>query len=621
MSTVPTLPLRLRAGHLTMMFEPETAFLRRICAGRHEIIRCIYAAVRDRNWGTVPARVLALETSIGEDSFDMHFDVSCKQGEIDFEWSGTISGSSDGVVWFDFNGEALSAFLKNRIGFCVLHPPTCAGMRAWSETPGELCFERRFPDLVEPQIFGYPPFGNMRLITHEFAPERWSTVELAGDVFEMEDQRNWTDASFKTYCTPLAVPFPVKITAGTHVHQSIILHAAPMDTVITTEDVDARPRVGLTVPTGALMPLPDLGVGVASHSCAMSGREKELLGALQLSHWRLDIDLSHPAWQERLLEVQRNVPGPLELALHLPRIGGSIDLRRLPESLVGPLKRILVFRDGEPSTSPATLALAREHLALLGVPIGCGTNAHFCELNRDQAFERCKPSSGDFVFWPMTPQVHAFDELSIIENLEGQAPTVRTARAFAGSRPLCVTPVTLKPRFNAVATGAIAETSDLLPLNVDPRQRTLFAAAWTLGSLAELTREHVSSATYFETVGWGGVMERESGSPLPELFPSDAGEVYPVYFVFRALAGFRSAIPLELPAGRVAGLYLVREGMRCMLVANLTGQELALKLSDGALRERAFSLSVSGEPGFQPTPVDGSGVFHLGPYGLARVEL
>lgn len=30
--------------------------------------------------------------------------------------------------------------------------------------------------------------------------------EFEGDVFEMEDQRNWTDASYKTYCTPWGCP-------------------------------------------------------------------------------------------------------------------------------------------------------------------------------------------------------------------------------------------------------------------------------------------------------------------------------------------------------------------------------------------------------------------------------
>mgnify|MGYP006195238293 CR=1 FL=1 len=42
-----------------------------------------------------------------------------------------------------------------------------------------------------------------------------------GDVFEMEDQRNWTDASYKTYVRPLALPWPYTLEAGTELEQAV----------------------------------------------------------------------------------------------------------------------------------------------------------------------------------------------------------------------------------------------------------------------------------------------------------------------------------------------------------------------------------------------------------------
>jgi len=42
-------------------------------------------------------------------------------------------------------------------------------------------------------------------------------LSFAGDSFELEDQRNWGDASFKTYCTPLRLGFPRAIKAGTEI--------------------------------------------------------------------------------------------------------------------------------------------------------------------------------------------------------------------------------------------------------------------------------------------------------------------------------------------------------------------------------------------------------------------
>ena len=52
---------------------------------------------------------------------------------------------------------------------------------------------------------------NMRAITHEFAPGAKVDCRMEGDVYEMEDQRNWMDASYKTYVRPLAEPWPYTI--------------------------------------------------------------------------------------------------------------------------------------------------------------------------------------------------------------------------------------------------------------------------------------------------------------------------------------------------------------------------------------------------------------------------
>jgi hypothetical protein len=46
---------------------------------------------------------------------------------VDFRWRGTITGTADGVVTFDFDGESHSDFHRNRIGICVLHPAAVAG--------------------------------------------------------------------------------------------------------------------------------------------------------------------------------------------------------------------------------------------------------------------------------------------------------------------------------------------------------------------------------------------------------------------------------------------------------------------------------------------------------------
>ena len=48
-----------------------------------------------------------------------------------------------------------------------------------------------------------------------------SEVGTEVHLFEMEDQRNWTDASYKTYGTPLALPFPAEINVGHKINKAV----------------------------------------------------------------------------------------------------------------------------------------------------------------------------------------------------------------------------------------------------------------------------------------------------------------------------------------------------------------------------------------------------------------
>ena len=46
-----------------------------------------------------------------------------------FVWKGVIEGDEQGTITYTMDGVARSTFLRNRIGFCVLHPSDCAGAR------------------------------------------------------------------------------------------------------------------------------------------------------------------------------------------------------------------------------------------------------------------------------------------------------------------------------------------------------------------------------------------------------------------------------------------------------------------------------------------------------------
>ena len=71
--------LSLRAGPLSLTC--EVGDLRYLKLGGREVIRRIYAAVRDRNWGTVPAVISDFQSQIAADHFHIRYTSTHRQGE------------------------------------------------------------------------------------------------------------------------------------------------------------------------------------------------------------------------------------------------------------------------------------------------------------------------------------------------------------------------------------------------------------------------------------------------------------------------------------------------------------------------------------------------------------
>jgi hypothetical protein len=102
---------------------------------------------------------------------------------------------------------------------------------------------------------------------------------------------------------------------------------------------------------------------------------------------------------------------------------------------------------------------------------------------------------------------------------------------------------------------------------------SLFGAAWTVGSIKYLAESGACAITYYETTGWRGVMETESGSPVPRRFPAAPRQVFPLYHVLADLGewtgGELVACAPNAPL-RVNGLAVRHRGKLHVLVANMT---------------------------------------------------
>ncbi|MEZ5355132.1 MAG: hypothetical protein R2762_21065 [Bryobacteraceae bacterium] len=554
----PAASIALRAGPVTCLFDPDIAFLRYIRYGDTELLRGLYAAVRDQGWGTVTPRVHNIVSESRADSFRLTFDVECVQDDIDFPWQGVITGSADGTVRFEFQGRARSTFLKNRLGFAVLHPiAECAGKPCVVEKTSGLKEEGRFPSEVAP----HQPFLEMRAITHEASPGVNVEVRFEGDTFEMEDHRNWTDYNYKTYCTPLERPFPVEVQRGQEIRQAVTvrLKGAPAPAI-----VKARPEVEIAVAGHVMTSLPAIGLGVATGEDPLSRDQAKMLAAAGFRHLRADVRLFDPGWRKDWDRARADALAmgvPLEAALHVSN-DAAAELGQFAAGASADVSRWIVFHRDEASTSARWVQLARRHLR--GGAVGAGTNLFFTELNRG----RPEMASLDFACYSLNPQVHAFDDLSLVENLEGQAATVKTARTFVGGKPIAVTPVTLRPRVAGKASP-------------DRRQRSLFGAAWTLGSVKYLSEGGVGSVTYYQTHGPEGLMNN--------------GEAYPLYHVLADVAGFGGSRVYRVDSSdplRACAMAVESRGQKRMLIANLTPHSRVVTVDSSWLGGRAMRAAM-----------------------------
>ncbi|RGY99253.1 hypothetical protein DXA13_08515 [Clostridium sp. AM58-1XD] len=488
-------PCRFRAGKITLEFLDGRIL--NIRAGGIRLIDEVYFALRDYNWGTIPYRMEGLQFEEKEDFFRISFKAIHDSGNIRFEWEGIITGNSESSVKYEFYGQADSDFLRNRIGLCVLHPAACGGMDCEVEHFSSAPEKGRFPELISP----HQPFADMKSITHR--PKKGMALKVAfqGDVFEMEDQRNWTDASFKTYCTPLSIPFPVQVHKGERISQSVEI------SLLEAENVDSE-EVGEQEETiVSIREFPMMERRCSLGSCItrpLTRLQFERIAVLEMSHLRVDyhfIDGEEGDIQEIFCQAKDLGLNVLLAVFFTERWNDEIlSLKRLLSDLEKQLLGLLIFQEGVTVMPGKRLECIRSELTEWNVPVGSGTDAFFTQINR----QKPERDSMDFVSYSNNPQVHAFDNDSIMSTTEGQAANLRSCAALYPGLPVWVSPITLKMRWNPDATGREPVKKGELPKDVDPRQMSLFAASWFLRSAAACMAGGAAGMTYFELTGAKG---------------------------------------------------------------------------------------------------------------------
>ncbi|MEO5997264.1 MAG: hypothetical protein ABIN89_11010 [Chitinophagaceae bacterium] len=480
------LPLKtLNTSAFSCMY--EYGKLRYIKIGTVEVVRMIYAAVRDENWNTIPYQVEDEKIEEREDGFIIRY-VSIFQSNGIYYKAAIHIEAKDYRITFSIKGEALSSFKRNRIGICALHPINDSVCKeANINRPDGTEYTSMFPEYVNP----VQPFKDIMQMQWPVNESYDARLEFYGDIFETEDQRNWSDNSYKTYSTPVELPLPVQVKIGDVVEQKMVLSLIPKRNAAATE-----PSL---LPTSAKLPFPKIGYNRVGKK-HLDNELIRLLQDLPFDHYRVELLLSATGWKDELADALRGskkLETKLELIIYFSNQYETEleNFVRILRDIKDDIKSVLVLQVNHAFTPTRMLRIV--YPALKGISsaikVGYGTDGNFSELNRNLPGD----TDYDFVSFSLTPQAHLNDTRTILENLDSQRTILKTLRYQIGDDKEVHVFITFKSRIRHQTPG------DAFPADNDDRLHGSFGAAWTLLTIQNLSTVQLS---FYDTIGYKGIV-------------------------------------------------------------------------------------------------------------------
>lgn len=504
---------RLTAG--TLSVEITAGAVRGLFWHGVEVLRAVDYPVRNADWGTFPA--VTTSEDVDEDEGGFTYSRRFSVGDDLFSGTFTCSGTSAGRLTVSLELIANREVRVSRAGFVLLHPVAVAGSPLRVTHSDGSIEETTFPERISPS---QPVFDIVAL--RQGANRVVADIAFTGDIFEMEDQRNWSDASYKTYCRPLSLPYPYDVPAGSVIKQAITINLSGSGAATSSGTTNS---IALGVPTGRKVP----EISLALEPDWETG--STALRALEPASSLLRLDLTEPDWSRSLPGLLNSAYGAIDLELvvsdTVAKIASALALLRtlLDQSRIAPrsvtaLPRAYLQSYQPDASWPAgatperAATAARKHFPT--AEIGGGVLTNFTELNR----YRAAAGAGDFITHGTTAIVHAADDISVLQTLQALPQIFASAEALAPGKPYRLGLVAIGMRSNPYG-AAVADN----PHNVrspmaqaDPRQRGLFGAAWMVGAVAAAEASMVERMALAAPAGPLGLMDGDSAHPAFHTF-------------------------------------------------------------------------------------------------------
>ena len=589
----PKLLRRITKGPLTFLY--SDAAIRQIEWHNTEVIRAIAWPIRDTSWGTYSPEILDANLIETDDMVSGRLIQTVDDGKLECELY--FEASSDGSIFAKVTmTPTLGNFTTNRAGLTVLHPIKGLAGEAVSVRHSDSGLKHvRFPKQISPD----QPIKDIAGLGYSVDSTKVQ-IDFAGEVFEMEDQRNWSDASYKTYCVPLAHPFTYAIDRP--IVQSVKIKIAGEQR--TSHKAASEKRIDV-IPTRSKAP--DIGLAFEA-GWGVGPQNAETITQCGASHLLVRAGASGTAVFSEAKALAEGLDAKVDLEVILDDCDDASELLALAAKNaqrqgLGPTRVIALpnaYLDShQPSDewpngpTPNDIAeLTRQ--AFPGALVGGGMLTNFTELNR------CRPNSDvcDFITHGNSAIVHASDDRSVIETLETLPHIFESAQTLS-DRPYRLGLVSIGMRSNPYGASIAENPSQVRETMAreDPRHRGLFGAAYAVGVLAATFGSRVEALCLAAPSGpFGIVYERQHYTQNG--FDDGIGAIYPLFHVVRYAAEMASHPRLELahlPDGLVG--YGATVGDRHIaMIANVSSRRIEAHFSQpmevSMLKPASFEAAV-----------------------------
>ncbi len=153
---------------------------------------------------------------------------------------------------------------------------------------------------------------------------------MLGDTFEMEDQRQWNDASFKTYVRSLELPWPYTVPKNTPLEQAIKLTVKSDDKTVAAND-KVPCRIAVHTDKTNTTTMPRIGLGLEPQHLKNTEAKLDLikrLGVQQLVVW---YELEHHGVDDlsRAVNIGKALQADLVLHAVIPDIDYEAEISTL----------------------------------------------------------------------------------------------------------------------------------------------------------------------------------------------------------------------------------------------------------------------------------------------------